>query len=66
MVKKVMPEVLLVTTIGRKCLILQLFEVNKLGFVNIQCVIRMRVGCTAPVLRNDIACLLYTSDAADE
>ncbi len=40
MVKKVMPEVLLVTTIGRKCLILQLFEVNKLGFVNIQCVIK--------------------------
>ena len=50
-----MSEVLLIATIGRKRLVLQLVIVDELGFIDVESIIRMGVGCTASILRYDIS-----------
>ena len=55
MMKEMMSEVLLIATIGRKRLVLQLVIVDELGFIDVESIIRMGVGCTASILRYDIS-----------
>ena len=55
MVKIVMPEILLVTTIGRKSFILQLLKVNILCLVDVEVIKGERVGCSGTVLADDVA-----------
>ena len=49
-VEVVLTEVLTVATISRQRLILQLLEVDELGFVDVERVVRLRVRCAASVL----------------